>query len=519
METTRKREIAVEDSCVASRENKKQKVEFCPFQLIPVEILGLILSFVPCFCTPALRLVCMLWGLKAEHHHRTPDLLGFQYNKHADMPLSPEAVQRSTAGLAPFLTKDLRGEYGDLITWGETPGNGFRMQEVISLLAHTAGRGRLEDLQWLCDHRFAAHFTGGDRTARDDISLATCIHGRGRILRWLAKRRCLHVTQHSLNCVMQYGHEALMRYFVQHTSDGRFFIHQSSPHFGADRRGIAMIGAILTGRTDALTYFLLKTQQKVSEWMTSIARWGAELGCIEAIRWVFCCSLSESWPISLRCTKKRALEYWPVPLDAKKTAALEVQKLGMPVDDKLLDACGLGVEDIRKVNRTSSVGVGVTSLVLKAICNGHSECARAIHGLRDTLSLPDERLSGYARRENPVSHDRISEVCLELSKKSDMEGLEWFRERGYPWNDNLTALAAKNDDLEMLVWARERGCPWDKRVYEHAGNHANREILRYALDNDCPTTRCKVCFPPPEVVEEPVGEDYEVSSSEEEEEM
>ncbi len=473
MTETRKREIGLDDPCVVSR--KKQKVVFYPFETVPVEILVMILAYVPCFCNLALRLVCRLWGETAKHHHRTPDWLGYQYHKRGDVfdedvlygGVSQETIRKSTAGLAPFQTKDLRQDYGHLISWARRKENGFGLAEIDALFVHAVGRARLEDVQWLCFLRFPRFLMGGSffRSKKKKRALTTRIepeanvaaysHGRLETLRWLINHGYPTLSLNCIDCMIQYGHAHLIRN-VDHV---RFKLGREPSRYRFDDTWKhAIIGAILNGHDETITLVLLISRPKIGTWMKRILKWGAHLGCIQAIEWVHDRLADEDWPISRDIQTKEALELYH--------AGIEIKAL----ERYVLEIGPMGRIEQRDWERSILRKDG-SSLIHKAVERGHFECAKKIY----TMLEPTADLK-YS----------LSLVCVEVARRGSLETLKWFRERGYPWSALVTAKAAENNDLEMLAWARERGCPWDRRVYKYAGEYANKKMLRYALDNDCP---------------------------------
>ena len=60
--------------------------------------------------------------------------------------------------------------------------------------------------------------------------------------------------------------------------------------------------------------------------------------------------------------------------------------------------------------------------------------------------------------------------------------LQWLREDGCPWDENICMAAAEGGHLEMLLWARANGCPWD----EYTRIYAKGLVLEWAVANGAP---------------------------------
>jgi hypothetical protein len=58
----------------------------------------------------------------------------------------------------------------------------------------------------------------------------------------------------------------------------------------------------------------------------------------------------------------------------------------------------------------------------------------------------------------------IKEACIAAAKSGSLAVLQQVRQRGYPWDKDVTSKAARGGHLELLRWARQQGCPMDKRA-------------------------------------------------------
>ena len=92
-------------------------------------------------------------------------------------------------------------------------------------------------------------------------------------------------------------------------------------------------------------------------------------------------------------------------------------------------------------------------------------------------------------------------MCFFAASAGQLEVLQWAREQGCPWDDEICAAAAAQGHLQVLQWARAQDCPWNKAVCIRAveGNHL--ELLAWALGAGCAcdeeVQRCAVRGPLP----------------------
>ena len=63
--------------------------------------------------------------------------------------------------------------------------------------------------------------------------------------------------------------------------------------------------------------------------------------------------------------------------------------------------------------------------------------------------------------------------------------LKYLHERGCPWDDEVTARAAKHGDVEMLKYAIENGCPYGAYTYAKAQVNMIQEVLDYLDSINC----------------------------------
>jgi hypothetical protein len=64
--------------------------------------------------------------------------------------------------------------------------------------------------------------------------------------------------------------------------------------------------------------------------------------------------------------------------------------------------------------------------------------------------------------------------------------LQWARENGCPWDEDICSAAAKGGHLSVLQWARENGCKWNEWTCSQAASGGHLEVLQWASENGCP---------------------------------
>ena len=67
---------------------------------------------------------------------------------------------------------------------------------------------------------------------------------------------------------------------------------------------------------------------------------------------------------------------------------------------------------------------------------------------------------------------------------------------GYICDERTLAYAAGNGQLETVEWLREIGCPWDDEVFQAAVNGGHVDVIEWLELHDCPLPehgQCSVC--------------------------
>ena len=67
-----------------------------------------------------------------------------------------------------------------------------------------------------------------------------------------------------------------------------------------------------------------------------------------------------------------------------------------------------------------------------------------------------------------------------------MEILQWARDNGAPWDEDVCAYAAYHGHLEILQWARRNGAPWDIRTCAYAAEHGHLDIIKWTWAHGAP---------------------------------
>jgi hypothetical protein len=61
--------------------------------------------------------------------------------------------------------------------------------------------------------------------------------------------------------------------------------------------------------------------------------------------------------------------------------------------------------------------------------------------------------------------------CRNAAAIGNLKTLQWLREKGCPWDGQVTFKAAFNRHLELLVWAIKNGCPCSTRLVDNVKTH------------------------------------------------
>lgn len=70
--------------------------------------------------------------------------------------------------------------------------------------------------------------------------------------------------------------------------------------------------------------------------------------------------------------------------------------------------------------------------------------------------------------------------CMRAASHGRLTILEWFRDRGYPWDACICYFASKGGHLDVLQWAHEHDCCRDERVCFKMVKHGHSEMLQWA---------------------------------------
>lgn len=66
----------------------------------------------------------------------------------------------------------------------------------------------------------------------------------------------------------------------------------------------------------------------------------------------------------------------------------------------------------------------------------------------------------------------------------EVDCLAYLHQQGCPWDERVTAAAARASSLHCLRYAHQHGCPWDATVCTAAAQHVIN--LKYLHEHGCP---------------------------------
>jgi len=85
-------------------------------------------------------------------------------------------------------------------------------------------------------------------------------------------------------------------------------------------------------------------------------------------------------------------------------------------------------------------------------------------------------------------------TCLNAAREGHMEILKWAREAGCNWTELTASAAAWGGHGEVLKWLKANGCPWGSNVVEALAGSGNLELLKWAVKEEGPHKLDAYCF-------------------------
>lgn len=82
---------------------------------------------------------------------------------------------------------------------------------------------------------------------------------------------------------------------------------------------------------------------------------------------------------------------------------------------------------------------------------------------------------------------RDERICSGAASGGHFEVLQWAKNEHFPW-DETCASAAASGHLGILIWAREQGCPWGKDIGKKAAVRGQLEVVQWIHANGLPFT-------------------------------
>jgi hypothetical protein len=73
-----------------------------------------------------------------------------------------------------------------------------------------------------------------------------------------------------------------------------------------------------------------------------------------------------------------------------------------------------------------------------------------------------------------------------IVKIGNISLLQYALARGFRWDNDTCANAAKSGNMECLKLLRVDGCPWGHHTMRNAARYGNLECLKYACETKCP---------------------------------
>src|SRR3989344_8989824 len=67
----------------------------------------------------------------------------------------------------------------------------------------------------------------------------------------------------------------------------------------------------------------------------------------------------------------------------------------------------------------------------------------------------------------------------EAAESGDMEAVQYLYKRNCPWNDIVSACAARGGHLLVLQWLIARGCPWSYVGYVVANANGQTKVVEW----------------------------------------
>ena len=86
-------------------------------------------------------------------------------------------------------------------------------------------------------------------------------------------------------------------------------------------------------------------------------------------------------------------------------------------------------------------------------------------------------------RENGCPWDE--DVLLNAARKGDLCVVQWTCENGLSLSADVFAQAARAGSIPVLEWLQEKECPWDERAEINARDFRRHEAAQWLFENGC----------------------------------